>query len=359
MDADKKLEGDKLDTQIGADSISMGQGNVTISAPKTTSSADNENASNKWFFIRKNCPVCLSKDFKIIYENRYLAPHLMNYLIDFYSPQGTIEFEYLEGAFYVLCECTVCNSIFQREVPNNFFLERLYEHWIDPKKAFEQEKSLIGLEYYSKYAQEIMQISSYFKNTTSCLDFFDFGMGWSRWALMAKAFGCNVYGTELSKKRVEYARSNGITVITWDEIPDHRFDLINTEQVFEHLSDPLQTLCHLKKALKTNGLIKISVPGAHDIRRRLKVMNWNAPKGSRDSLNPVAPLEHINFFRRTSLNKMAMEAGMQEVFIPIVLQYKNSSSWNNVKQCTKNILLPIYRNVLKRQNYIFLRNRSS
>ncbi|MFC1559022.1 class I SAM-dependent methyltransferase [Gemmatimonadota bacterium] len=284
---------------------------------------------------------------------------MKDYLIDFYSPQGGVEFEYLDGAVYALCECDGCGLIFQRDIPNETLMERLYEFWIDSKKVFSLHQKQDGLRYYSSYAQEIMQIISYFNAVPSSLCFFDYGMGWGNWALMAKAFGCESYGTELSKDRIEYALSNGIKVIKWDAIPQHSFDFINTEQVFEHIPEPLKTLHHLKTALKTGGLIKISVPTANDIDRLLNIMDWKSPKGSRNSLNPVAPLEHINYFRRSSLVEMAEEAGMEEVYIPMVNQYSYTTDWVGMKRIAKNILFPIYRNLLKKQNYVFLRKKTN
>jgi 2-polyprenyl-3-methyl-5-hydroxy-6-metoxy-1,4-benzoquinol methylase len=312
--------------------------------------------SNPFFRIREKCPICDSGGFTIIYQSSYDEPPVRNYLVDFYSSQGKVEFEYLDGATYVLCECNLCGSIFQRDIPNDILMERLYEHWINPEQVFNAHQRQTSLGYFSEYAQEIMQIISYFRKEPSSLCFFDFGMGWAKWALMAKAFGCNSYGTELSIKRIEYAKSNGIKVIAWDEIPQHSFDFINTEQVFEHIPEPLQTLLHLKTALKTGGILKISVPTANDINRRLKIMDWKSPKETKNSLNPVAPLEHINFFRRSSLVKMASEAEMEEVFIPIKLQYRYTTDWGGIRKVAKNIVKPIYRNLLKKQNYIFLRN---
>jgi len=235
-------------------------------------------------------------------------------------------------------------------------MERLYEHWIDPVKALHQNKAYDSLAHYSCYAQEIMQIISFFNAAPSSLKLFDFGMGWGKWALMAKAFGCESYGTELSEKRIEHARANGIRVIPSNEISDYRFDFINTEQVFEHIPEPLKTLRILKTALKNGGILKISVPTVNDIDRRLKIMDWKAVKGSINSLNPVAPLEHINCFRRSSLLKMASEAQMEEVCLPLANQYAYTTDWRGLKKIAKNVLLPIYRNVLKKQNYIFLRN---
>ena len=184
------------------------------------------------------------------------------------------------------------------------------------------------LRYYASYAQEIMRIISFFETVPSSLRFLDFAMGWGKWALMVKAFGCNSYGTELSVSRIKYARSTGLDVITQDEIPLHRFDVINAEKVFEHISEPLETLCRLKEGLKANGILRIQVPAARDMHRRLRVMDWSAPKGSKSSLNPVAPLEHINYFRRSSLARMAREAGMVEISIPIQARYKFTTEWD-------------------------------
>jgi 2-polyprenyl-3-methyl-5-hydroxy-6-metoxy-1,4-benzoquinol methylase len=179
-------------------------------------------------------------------------------------------------------------------------------------------------------------------------------MGWGKWALMAKAFGSDTYGSELSKSRIQFAKSNGVNVISWDEISLQQFDFINTEQVFEHISDPLGTLCWLKNALKPNGLLKIGVPSRQDIKRRLRVMDWKSPKGTRDSLNPVAPLEHINCFTRLSLLTMAKKAGMQEIFIPMKTLYAYTVGWGQIKKFPENVLLPIWRNVFKKPNYILL-----
>jgi SAM-dependent methyltransferase len=309
------------------------------------------NMNNCWFETRKNCPACASDNFKSIYENRFDKPPVKDYLLDFYSQRIMADFKYLEGSAYTLCECENCRLIFQRDIPNKIFMEKLYGHWIEPLEHHDQETDFSD---YASNAQEIMQIITYFKKEPSSLRFFDFGMGRGQWALMAKVFECQSYGTELPAELIEHAKSNGIIVITWDEIPQHSFDFINTEQVFEHIPEPLKTLRHLKKSLKAGGILKISVPTANDIDRRLKIMDWESPKDSRNSLNAVAPLEHINCFRRSSILKMAAEAGMQEIFMPIKTQYRYTTDWSGIKKIAKNIFRPIYRNILKKQNYVLL-----
>lgn len=311
--------------------------------------------SNTWFEKREECPACTSKSFRTIYESEYDKSPIKDYLEDFYSPQGMVEDEYLENASYVLCECNVCQLIFQRDIPNDTLMERLYERWIDPQKAFFQHQEQDGLEYYASYAQEIMQMIASSGKSPSSLSILDFGMGWGTWALMVKAFGCDSFGTELSTERIQYATSNGIKVISWDEIPKHNFDFINTEQVFEHIPEPLKTLRHLGSGLKTDGILKISVPFADDIERRLKLMDWKSSKGSSNSLNPVAPLEHINFFRRQSLSIMADQAGFEEILVPIQTQIQYATNWHGTRKIAKNLLSPFYRNIQKKGNHIFLR----
>lgn len=310
--------------------------------------------SNPFFNNRDRCPVCSSIEVKALYERFYNEEPIRGYLESFYSSQGGIEIRYLDNVSYSLFECQNCLLIYQKYIPNDELMEKLYEDWIDPDLSFARHLERDDLQYYSYTAQEIMQVIAYLGKIPSELSFLDFGMGWGNWALMAKAFGCNSYGSELSKKRIEYSKSLGIIDVSWEDITNHRFDFINTEQVFEHLSNPLSTLLHLKKSLKPEGIIKISVPTSPGINRRLKLMDWNAKKGTRNSLNAVGPLEHINFFRRRSLSELANQAGLSEIFIPLRIQYQYVTSWKGANRIGENIILPIIRNLLKKQNYIFL-----
>lgn len=313
----------------------------------------------QWFECRSECPACTSNRFNVVYQNSYHLGPIRDYLVDFYSFKNTEPFEYLKEASYVLCECEVCGLFFQRDIPNGSLLKLIYEQWIDPEIALNryQEQGRFG--HNPNNEKEICQVIAYLGKAPASLCFFDFGMGWGAWARMAKDFGCDSYGTDLSLERIKYAESKGVKVIQLDEIPHHCFDFINTEQVFEHLAEPLQTLRNLKSALKSDGIIKIGVPSAKNIQQRLRKMDWKAPKGAKNSLNSVAPLEHINCFAGVSLVKMAHEAGLEEVFVPEIVKYKHLADWSGTKKIEKNILLPIYRNLIRKQkhNYIFLRHK--
>jgi 2-polyprenyl-3-methyl-5-hydroxy-6-metoxy-1,4-benzoquinol methylase len=272
----------------------------------------------------------------------YTENLLRDYLVSFYSPQGGVEFQYLQDQDYILIECKKCELIYQKEIPNDLLMQKLYEEWIDPAKAFELFEKNRSIEYFSEISSEIIEVVSYFGQPPSQLDFLDFSMGWGNWCRVAQAFGCRVHGTEFSTARVDYAKRTGIEVVLFDELSKFKYDFINTEQIFEHLPDPQETISYLKECLKKDGILKISVPNGWDVKERLGRWNWEAPKGTPDSLSPVAPLEHVNCFNNKSLVAFARNSGFD------IVEISETSSRNptqNIpkKDAIKAMIRPHYR----------------
>ena len=300
------------------------------------------------FERRTYCPVCSSKKLTSVYSSEFTENGVRKYLLMAYGQAKSFDIQHLKNAKYSLLKCEDCDLIFQEYIPSPKFMSQLYGNWTsDIIKSPQQYR----LSYYSIYSQDILQILAYLGKPPANLKVLDFGMGWGRWALMAKAFGCEVYGVDLSDRCVEYAKANGINTIRWHDIPNYKFDFINTDQVFEHLAEPVSILTQLERSLQTDGVIKICVPNSFGMRYRLGHMDWSAPKGSVKSLNPVAPLEHINCFYRKSMLRLAQQVELSEVKIPIAVQYQYTAVWNSPKRALRNIVMPIYRNLLGLQNY--------
>jgi len=310
--------------------------------------------------MRESCPACESKKHTTIYSCGFQQSPIHHYLESYYGSRA--EFKYLNGATYILDKCNDCGLIFQREIPNDFSMKKLYEDWLAPSALCAQARkdstrTRTLLDYNARNTREVMMLIAYFNVDPEKLHFLDAGMGWGSWCQMAKVFGVNIYGIELSQHLIELGQSKGINMITWDELVGNSFDFINTEQFFEHIGRPLETLRCLKKSLKTNGLIKISVPDGSDIVRRLNVNDWTAPRGTKNSLDVVHPLEHINGYKRFSIIKMAKIAGLQEVKMPIWFQYAFSTNWRPVREMAKNLVRPLYYNVLQKGTYLFFRSK--
>lgn len=290
---------------------------------------------NSHFIKRSFCPVCDSNAITNKYCQSYESEEIKTYLDDFYNPQGGVEHEFLNGTDYSLMSCSNCDLVFQENIPNDDLMFRLYEQWIDADVILKQQ-SEYPLWYYETYANQMVDLVSFFKKQPSDLKLLDFGMGWGKWCLMAKAFGCEVYGLELSEARIAYANKNGIEVLNQSDLSNHKFDYINTDQVFEHIPNPKETLQELLKSLKPNGIIKISVPNGNSIDEVLTHMNWNAKKGEPNSLNAVAPLEHINCFKTKTILTLAKQFDLQEIDIP-----RSKINYKSKKDFIKKSLKPI------------------
>lgn len=300
--------------------------------------------------------MCTSTNFVRFLKLPYSDKYISKYLLNFYGGQGHIDLDYLNNVDYSLCKCESCKGIFQEFIPNDFLMEKLYEEWISPEKALTAHKEKeTNRNFLVNYITEIKTINEAFFHRMANVQVLDFGMGWGTWAITAQRIGWEVCGAELSKSRIEYATKRGVNTINPVTEQTGKYNFINTEQVFEHLPEPLSTLKTLKQWLKKEGIIKISVPSAKNIEDRLKEMNWDAPKHSRSSLNPVAPLEHINLFQRESIIKMGELVGLRKIKLPIGVQYKNTYWEGNFKGKIKKALRPLRINYINDINYIFLR----
>ena len=314
---------------------------------------------NKYFIIRTNCPCCNSSKGEVVYSVSYTDSEIVKYLTDFYGKQGGLEFDYLQDATYTLVKCNTCSCTYQKQIPNDFLMEKLYEKWIDPEHIRTAEVDNYPINHSLAYANELANVITHFGVMPGQLDFLDFGMGWGKWCLMAKAMGVNVCGTELSESRIAYANNNGINAISYEKIGNKKFDFINTEQVFEHIPEPLKTLQYLQKSLKPGGIIKISVPDAKNIDGALKRMDWFILKGTKYSLNVVAPLEHINGFKNHSILQMADLADLKPLIMKLRVNFEFS---NNAAKSPREIgkflfRLLQYKYIQKHNTYVFLTNK--
>jgi len=247
--------------------------------------------------------------------------------------EGRINKSDLTDGKYEIVKCSECGFIWQAYILNDELMEKLYSVWISSEHSLIKKKCA-DFSLFSGYAREVESIHRFFPSKKPFeIDVLDFGMGWRYWCLMAKAFGYNVSGFEISKKRIEFARKNGIDVIeNFSEITTRKFDFINAEQVFEHIPNPLQTMRFLVHSLKNEGIIRISVPNGRGIEQELAKPRWNPSK------NAIHPLEHINCFTHQTLVKFGELAGLELIRQPFLLSHRY-----NLKSYIKGVLGKYYR----------------
>ena len=131
----------------------------------------------------------------------------------------------------------------------------------------------------------------------------DFGSGSGWMALSLVKHIQNVVATDFSYEAISHIRelNNMIRLETLEGFwgSDQEFDLISSVDVFEHLTDPVETLKRLYKKTRTGGHVFISVPNFNSYFSRVCL-----------GIHPYfAYPAHLNYFTQKSLMQLCKEAG--------------------------------------------------
>lgn len=279
---------------------------------------------------RPDCEMCGADKKKVLFSKKFTDKPAWDFLCEYY--EGRINRDCLADEKYEIALCGRCGFIWQVYILDNEPMEKLYNSWISSDKSFNKKRQA-DVSLYSGYARQMQAIAGLLSMRPYEINILDYGMGWGYWCLMAHAFGYNVCGFELSKERADFARKNAIDVV--DSLPEtwtDKWDYINTEQVFEHLPKPKETLHLLAGSLKTGGIIRISVPNGRGIAREINKTGWKPSK------NAIHPLEHINCFTHKSLVNFAESAGLELIRQPFMLGHRYG-----IKSYIKGLLGKYYR----------------
>jgi SAM-dependent methyltransferase len=294
---------------------------------------------------RPRCPVCGAAPGRTLYHAAFDEPPLRDYLFRTYPGLREPDLELLSDAEYVLDECSACTLVWQRFAPTERLLALLYETWAADDGGLARQDNL---DYHRSIAEEVLLVVELAGRRPSEVAVLDFGMGWGRWARMAAAFGCRAYGVEPAEPQAGYARSQGVTVLTLDELPDATFDFVNCEQVFEHLVDPRATITRLARSLAPQGWMKINVPEGRGIAERLRSPDWSAGRRTSGSLVAVAPLEHLNCFNKRALDALAAQGGLGEARPEMAAVYAATIGLWPPRRFARGLVRPPLRRVAPR-----------
>ncbi len=243
---------------------------------------------------RNFCPICKETKFNEIYSLPYNSRTMVRFLEEYYKK--LIDISKLENYQYKLLECKNCNLIFQKEIPNDNFSHQLYENYIDKEISLEK-KNNYEKKFHKKLNYEINLIKNLFKKKNEEISILDFGAGWGFWLNFLKKKNFDVYAFEISESRINFLKKNHIKVISNIENTVYKYDFIYSEETFEHLSHPKETLISLSKILKENGFILLRFPSSFLFKSKLS-------KKYKPCEDCAHPLEHINLLKKKSFENM-------------------------------------------------------
>lgn len=189
----------------------------------------------------------------------------------------------------------------QREILGPSGMATLYDRWIDPAASL-RKRIDAGLAYHGGVVDAVRKAIAFTSATPGSLHFLDVGMGWGNFVLAAKALGVRrAAGVELSQARIEEGRRHGIEMLaTTEVIPPESVDVLFSNHVLEHVSDPLLELKEYRRLLKPNGILRLALP---TLRGRAGP-HWVGK-------SVLQPLEHINAFPVRALRWLLGEVGFR------------------------------------------------
>ena len=248
------------------------------------------------------CPACGGSTHAFLeatadQRKRYLEYSRLKY--------GGLLDDWLIDLQLVLCHCADCGHWWYRDVPSVERLDAMYAAGIP---LFSHEApSRVPTPEMRTAMRGLRRIVSH-ESQPSLLDF---GSGFGRWARAAVQVGFEVHAYEPSKTRGREESPPFTLVHTIAELGLRKFDVINLEQVLEHIPSPVATLQSLHSLCKPGAVLRIAVP---NILRSVEGAElWRDWPFNGMRPHTLAPFEHLHGFTPESLKRLVNRAGFSEI----------------------------------------------
>lgn len=145
-----------------------------------------------------------------------------------------------------------------------------YKQCSDSSKAWRFLRKIILVPFRVRYRRSIPFVEKGRLLDVGC------GNGTELYKL--KLMGWETYGVEVDEEAAARARSKGLNVFTGDlferNLPDQFFHVVRMSFVLEHLPNPRETLQEIKRILRSQGRIYISIQNARSLHYWLFAKRW-------------------------------------------------------------------------------------
>jgi 2-polyprenyl-3-methyl-5-hydroxy-6-metoxy-1,4-benzoquinol methylase len=193
--------------------------------------------------ISETCQACQNKSFKIYVRNMYQ----------------------FQNKKYDLIRCSSCGLVQVNPMPSGKTIKQLY----DLPDYFELDYDCgITSGSYFENRESILQRHRYaldiFNKLGTRGNFLEIGCAGGFFLDIMKASGWKVWGLDLSKAAIAFAKKRKLNVLNRDlysaKFKPNTFDAILMGDVFEHVPDPVAFLKETQRILKPGGTLIIKTP---------------------------------------------------------------------------------------------------
>ena len=243
-----------------------------------------------YFKVRKCCPLCLSQNIQIIFSKTFNEIRTKQFFKKHLNSKFPMNI--LNHYNYIICECKKCKFIFQKNTLNEKLNSKLYDDFIDHQKILKRKN--FDKDHLENNIQEFDLIDRIFKDKK--ISILEYGAGLGGWISALKVSGYkNIDAVEISQKRRNFLKKLKIKATPNLSNLKKKYDLIYSDQTFEHLIYPEKEIKRLIKHLKIGGYLIFKIPPGNNFKKKLK-KNYIAQK------DEGTPLEHINIYSLKSLD---------------------------------------------------------
>jgi SAM-dependent methyltransferase len=264
-------------------------------------------ALNSDIFRRINCPICDNNSFKVVIK--FTPEQFLNEERKKYYNLKSLGID-RDTNFYIK-KCKKCGFVFVNprlrsdlySIVYNEAKEGQYEN-----KEWAYEAGDLGSLYnlHHKYRESFLFLTTllYFKkyfekpknDGYKRLRLLDYGCGYGHTLELCKVFGIDGVGVEIDQKRLDFCKKKDLNVKFPSELPEsEKFHIVISSSVIEHIDDLDFYFKYISDRIVKNGIFSFNglTPKMIDIEKK------------RNFFKNVMPLEHINYFTRESLLRIA------------------------------------------------------
>ena len=199
---------------------------------------------------------------------------------------------------FALNQCDNCALVTTYPSPPNKLLQQYYDRDYWQSGPSNQSASLDTL-YQWRMTPIVSAIRKY---TTADSKILDWGCGDGSFIRLLRNFGLHCFGIDAYKRDLNDPLISSTTIEKAD-FPDGYFDNITCFHVLEHLADPLTSVKHALRLIKTGGLIIIEVPNLDSVGFKIFKRRWQ----------PLEIPTHLNHFTPATLQRVFQSAGKVEI----------------------------------------------
>lgn len=255
--------------------------------------------------VFRQCPVCSSGETITFFKERQDSKQ--RFLNLSHAKYDNFMDDWIEALTLEVRKCGDCGHLWHYMQPDQESIFKMYDsrsssnlsagkHTAEPSGAM--VKQMISLLKLLRY------------RSINSAKLLDYGSGKGIWSKAAVVAGFQVTAFEPSAERSSCLDENELIEKKYDihELKGLKFDVINLEQVLEHIQDPIALMKSLKEYCYSHTVVRISVP---NVERHYSEsdQDWDGYPFNGQTMHIMSPYEHLQGFTPKSFLTAIKVAG--------------------------------------------------